>query len=170
MRTLGWDAALAEVGRASDAGRVNKLSPNDFYRLSKIVAQAQLGIDEGSEDRGYFGPKNQLDYRGAFLFPSDRLSLYERVNRRCEKMVADGFLEEVARLLHLHGDKPMTIPVVGYRQAIAFLTQSGDPTVYDFQQFMGKFAVTCGGFFVNLLVSWYFLCLRRRLDNMLKDK
>lgn len=170
LRTVGWKAAVAEVSQtSSDASAISRLSANDFYRLSKIAAQAQLGIPPASSDLGYYGPKNQLDYRGAFLFPSDRLSLYERVDRRCEKMVADGFLEEVARLLHLHGDKPMTIPVVGYRQAITFLTETNDPTIEDFRQFLGKFAVRNTAIFPSffLISLWWY---RQRHVNMPRGK
>lgn len=37
--------------------------------------------------------------RGVFLYPRDRLLLYRSLDRRCEKMLADGLLEETVLLM-----------------------------------------------------------------------
>jgi hypothetical protein len=40
-----------------------------------------------------------------------------------------------------YGDQPITIPVVGYREALDFLRNCSNPTVQDFRQFVEVFQV-----------------------------
>lgn len=50
-------------------------------------------------------------------------------------MVADGFLIEVAQLIHVHGASNLA-HLVGYRQAVEFLQAHADPTPRHLQQFV----------------------------------
>ena len=59
-------------------------------------------------------------------------------------MVAEGFLVEVAALLHEHG-RDKILPLVGYRQAVEFLCAHDDPTVEDFHAFLAAFQVGFSG-------------------------
>jgi hypothetical protein len=60
------------------------------------------------------------------------------LDRRCEKMVADGLLEEVLRLLAAVGAERMK-SIVGYKQAVNFLTTHPNPTVKQFHEFLSTF-------------------------------
>ena len=121
-----WDEAY-HYAQQLDAAGVAHVLRNDYYRLARVVTIAeQLGDKAYSDRRGYETPKMDLDLRGAFVYPSDREALYRSLDRRCERMLADGLLEEVAGLMHQHrsvGLPRKITTIVGYRQTIDFLQQ-----------------------------------------------
>ena len=51
----------------------------------------------------------------------DRLQLYERINRRAEKMFESGLIEETQRLLKKYGDGATPISSLGYKQVVQFI-------------------------------------------------
>lgn len=51
----------------------------------------------------------------------DRNQLYERINRRSEKMVSDGLLEEVQRLIEYYGEALPALKTIGYAEAVKVL-------------------------------------------------
>ena len=51
----------------------------------------------------------------------DRAALYERINRRAQKMFAGGLVEETARLLEKYGETARPLGSLGYKQAAQFL-------------------------------------------------
>ena len=80
--------------------------------------------------KGRRKPQN-YDFRCWFLHrPKDKL--YERIDKRCEKMLKDKFLEEVRRL-DAQGLKQNTSAsqAIGYRQALEFLQTSQSPEEYE---------------------------------------
>lgn len=77
------------------------------------------------------------DYRCWFLF-RPREHLYKRINARCERMVEDGFLEEVKTLIGAGIDQNSTASnAIGYRQALEYFKT--DQTQADFDRFMTDF-------------------------------
>jgi tRNA dimethylallyltransferase len=51
----------------------------------------------------------------------DREALYERINRRAQRMFDDGLIEETQELLKKYGEDCRTLTSLGYRQAAQFL-------------------------------------------------
>jgi tRNA dimethylallyltransferase len=136
-----WDEAV-NYAMPMDPEGVQKLNRNDYYRLSRVVTIAEDKNEKFSDLQGFETPQMELDLRGAFVYPEDRSSLYRSLDRRCEKMLADGLLEEVQNLLHLHGGEfPRKIEtIVGYRQTIEFLKRyPSNPTPAEFKQYLYAF-------------------------------
>lgn len=80
--------------------------------------------------KGRRKPQN-YDFRCWFLHrPKDKL--YERIDKRCDKMLKEGFLDEVRRL-DAQGLKQNTSAsqAIGYRQALEFLQTSQSPEEYE---------------------------------------
>lgn len=80
--------------------------------------------------KGRRRPQN-YDFHCWFLHrPKDKL--YERIDERCDKMLQEGFLEEVKRL-DREGIRQNTsaCQAIGYRQALDYLTTSQTPSDYD---------------------------------------
>ena len=66
------------------------------------------------------------------LAPADRAVLHERIERRFDQMLAQGFLDEMRRLRadpRLHPDLP-AMRAVGYRQAWRFLDGQTDAAAF----------------------------------------
>jgi len=51
----------------------------------------------------------------------DRQSLYDRINRRAQKMFESGLVEETQRLLEKYGSAASPLSSLGYKQAVQFL-------------------------------------------------
>lgn len=51
----------------------------------------------------------------------DRAALYERINRRAQRMFASGLVEETAKLLEKYGETARPLGSLGYKQATQFL-------------------------------------------------
>lgn len=86
--------------------------------------------------KGRRKPQN-YDFRCWFLF-RPREHLYKLIERRCIKMLDEGFLEEVQRL-ELQGLRQNTSAsqAIGYRQALDYLAT--DQTQDDYQHFVKQF-------------------------------
>ncbi len=51
----------------------------------------------------------------------ERSALYDRINRRCQRMFEDGLTEETKSLLEKYGDSPWPLSALGYKQAVQLL-------------------------------------------------
>lgn len=82
-------------------------------------------------------PAQEFDFRCWFLYMPKEI-LYPMLDQRCEKMVSDGFLEEVKRL-DLEGLRQNTSAsqAIGYRQCLEFLktAQSSDDWLHFLENF-----------------------------------
>ncbi len=136
-----WDAAM-EVAMALDPRGASRITRNDYYRLTRLVTAARDSTKPFTVAAGYKKPRLAMDLRGAFLCVPDRGVLYRTLDRRCEKMVADGLLEETLALMHMYdGQLPRKIAtVVGYRQCYDFVQSNRQNITYSaFGSFMDKF-------------------------------
>ena len=117
-----WESAFA-VAASLDAAGARLVLPNDYYRLARLVMVMRHQAVPSSVGGGYKEPRLALDLRGAFVFPRNREALYRSLDRRCEKMLADGLLEETLAIMERFPDAlPRKIAtVVGYRQCFEFL-------------------------------------------------
>jgi tRNA dimethylallyltransferase len=81
--------------------------------------------------------EQEYDFRCWFIYyPRERL--YTRIEKRCEEMVAKGFLDEVKQLEKLGlRNNPSASQAIGYRQALEFLASSQTPQ--DHQNFLEEF-------------------------------
>jgi tRNA dimethylallyltransferase len=51
----------------------------------------------------------------------ERQALYERINRRAERMFEEGLMEETGVLLGKYGEAAQPLNALGYKQAVQFL-------------------------------------------------
>ena len=81
----------------------------------------------------HMGPKG-YDFRCWFLFHPREL-LYDRIEARCDEMIANGLIEEVKQLILLGiKENPSASQAIGYRQALEFLDSPQTPK--DFERFV----------------------------------
>jgi len=140
-----WTGALALVVSKGGpfAERAARLSPNDWYRLERVLTVAEDFIaDGGTAGAPYSGERSNplskwYDVRPFFLMPADRRLHAERLDARCETLVLAGLLEETGGLVcqgALRSDSPAG-RAIGYRQALEYLTrpdaQPGDDDAFD---------------------------------------
>ncbi|MEY2887189.1 MAG: tRNA delta(2)-isopentenylpyrophosphate transferase transferase [Pseudomonadota bacterium] len=145
---LGWSAIHDELAQV-DPATAARLEKNDAQRVQRaleIYLQSGKPMsewlqeqpkDSGRGDRaasdGSDNSDSPLHLRLISIEPSDRSVLHERIAKRFEVMIAEGFLDEMNVLRQnprLHPDLP-SMRAVGYRQAWDHL--DGNITFQEFQ-------------------------------------
>jgi tRNA dimethylallyltransferase len=131
-RQLGWPALHARLAQLDPAAAA-RIGSNDAQRLQRALEVIELSGRPLSElqQRGHEVPFPWRVLKLA-LMPRQRSVLHERIARRFDIMLADGFLDEVRALRErgdLHADLP-AIRAVGYRQAWQYLEGSIDAAAF----------------------------------------
>jgi tRNA dimethylallyltransferase len=124
----GWPALHAELARV-DPVTAARLAPNDAQRIQRALEVFRLAGQPLSALHRRAAGGAPADGALVSLEPADRAWLHERIARRFDAMLADGFLDEVRRLRAnpaLHLELP-AIRCVGYRQAWEALDAADPP-------------------------------------------
>lgn len=124
---LGW-SAIHEQLAAVDPESAAAIHPNHTQRLSRALEVYRVSGQTMTElrqqqDRQGQNLHQRFNVVQVAITPHRRAVLHERIAKRFELMVQNGFLEEVQRLYgrgDLHPDLP-AIRAVGYRQAWEYL-------------------------------------------------
>lgn len=126
---LGWPAMHAKLAEI-DHETAARLQPTDTQRIERalevyrITGKTMTALHQASSGE-------RLPYRllKIALVPSDRKVLHERIATRFDQMLADGFVDEVKKLLAnyptLTADAT-SMRCVGYRQALEFIAGGYD--------------------------------------------
>jgi tRNA dimethylallyltransferase len=120
LKTLGLPALMARL-ESMDPATAQRLAPGDTYRILRAleVAEAtgrplsELHAEHHFQDRPYDTLKLGLEL--------PREELYRRIEARVDMMLAQGWLEEVRRLLKRYGPGIKPLQALGYRHLVAHL-------------------------------------------------
>lgn len=135
----GQDSYRARLCAMADDGRLNELHamlaavdsvsaenihPNNVKRVIRALEyfhQTGVPISEHNREQS----KKESPYRFAyFVLNDEREALYERINRRVDKMIACGLVEEVRRLKEMGYDRSfVSMQGIGYKEILDFLDQ-----------------------------------------------
>ena len=129
---------LYERLRQLDAQYANTITKNDKQKIVRALEIITLTGKKVSKLswKGRRRPQN-YEFHCWFLH-RPKESLYQLLDKRCDKMILDGFLDEVMRL-----DKqgirsnPTASQAIGYRQALDFLNTK--QTKEDYRHFVASF-------------------------------
>lgn len=137
MERFGADVLYNRVVE-QDPQYAKSITKNDKQKIIRALEIMTLTNKKVSKLswKGRRRPQN-YDFRCWFLHrPKDKL--YERINKRCDKMLMEGFLEEV-RSLNEEGirENSSASQAIGYRQALDFLET--EQTEHDYERFVKEF-------------------------------
>jgi tRNA dimethylallyltransferase len=127
----GWPA-LHEKLRALDADAAARIGPDDAQRIQRALEVVELTGRPMTAQFASAPSRPPWRILKLALVPRDRTHLHERIARRFDAMLADGFLDEVGALRRrgdLHADLP-AVRAVGYRQAWAHLDGESDAPTF----------------------------------------
>jgi tRNA dimethylallyltransferase len=119
---LGWPALHAELANV-DPVAAAKINPNDSQRINRALEVYRLTgkpMSELQQQKSEPLPFNVLQFA---IAPTDRAVLHQRIEKRFQIMLQQGFENEVLTLYKrkdLHPDLP-SIRCVGYRQMWDYL-------------------------------------------------
>ncbi|WP_165312436.1 tRNA (adenosine(37)-N6)-dimethylallyltransferase MiaA [Vibrio ziniensis] len=119
---LGWDA-LHDQLKVIDPVSAERIHPNDPQRLSRALEVYRISGKTLTELTKTKGEPLPFRVKQFAIAPKDRAELHRRIELRFEKMVENGFEDEMKALYarkDLHPDLP-SIRCVGYRQMWDYL-------------------------------------------------
>lgn len=137
MEKLGLDALYERLKNLDPiyASTVTRSDKQKIIRALEIISLSGKKVSRLS----WKARLKPLSYNFHCWFLSrPREQLYQRIDKRCDKMLADGFLEEV-RQLKKEGlcENLSASQAIGYRQALAYLETA--QSEQDFQSFVAEF-------------------------------
>ena len=100
-----------------------RIHPNDKIRVTRAIEIYKLTNKKLSELARRHGFKDRPFDDILFCLYLDRVALYERINRRCVKMIEQGLVDETRHLLE-SGYSPKLKPMqaIGYRHMTKYIT------------------------------------------------
>jgi len=118
--TIGGEKMLEEL-RKIDAVSAGKLFPNDKKRIVRALeafdTSEGIPISMHNAETKKYPPK--YDYVKFILTYQDREMLYDKINRRVDKMISDGLEKEVISLLNTGVSKDCTsMQAIGYKEIL----------------------------------------------------
>lgn len=159
-RSGRWAEALKLLAARSARGakRATELSANDWYRLSRAL-EIELSEPPVTERELFLADGVRFDARCFFLAPGDRVSLFRDIDARCETMIEEGLLTEVAGLVENDAlpSTSMAARAIGYRQSLAYFEErlaGREDSVECYLDFCRDFA-TASRNYAGDQIKWY---------------
>jgi len=117
----GTDALYARL-KACDPKTAARLQPNDTYRVLRALETFEatgVPITEHQRAHGFQDAPYHVFKIGLSI---ERDALYDRINRRVDAMVAEGFPREVQTLLDMgYSEELKSMQSIGYRHMVDFI-------------------------------------------------
>ncbi len=113
---------LHKILRRLDRAAAEKIHANDTPKLVRAIEVCLVSRQKMTELWRQHGSDPLRGFRILRLgLDPDRQALYERINRRAQRMFEDGLVEETQRLLEKYGKAAGPLSSLGYKQAVQFL-------------------------------------------------
>ena len=119
-------ACLAKV----DPEGAERLHPNNLKRVIRALeVYEQTGMTIDAFNRLHKRPAPKYAALKIGVCPAERQTLYDRIDRRVDQMLADGLLEETKRLLDSGALAGTAAQAIGYKELLGYL--QGDALLAD---------------------------------------
>lgn len=112
---------LHQVLANLDPDKASEIHPNNRKRVLRAIELISSNVDNTSRSK-----KNELVYDALIIFLNDnRESLYDRINKRVDKMLADGLIEE-GKNIGINNYSMTSKVAIGYKEVIQYLNNEID--------------------------------------------
>ncbi|MDD5530836.1 MAG: tRNA (adenosine(37)-N6)-dimethylallyltransferase MiaA [bacterium] len=117
---------LYEKLKQIDEVTANKLHSNDKMRIMRAIEVYETTGTKMSELKPQ---KVVSDYKPLYIcFTMDRAKLYKRIEKRVDKMIESGFVDEVKDLIKKYSPDLTSFQTIGYKELIAYLKDRKSPS------------------------------------------
>ena len=119
-----YDKLAKEKGVAYVHSLLKEVDPESYMTLHendlvRVIRALEIYELTGTKKSDITDEKTPVYNFVAFSFDYERSVLYDRINRRVDKMIADGLIEEVKRLLDGGLDKNcQSMQAIGYKEVV----------------------------------------------------
>ena len=112
---------LYNEAKKIDKKAMEKISPNDKKRIMRVLeiykATGKTKTQQEEESR-----KKEVKYDfKIYAIDMDRKILYDRINKRVDKMIEDGLIKEVQELIKKYKTFPTAMQGLGYKEVVEYL-------------------------------------------------
>lgn len=115
---LAVHALLAAV----DPESAQRLHPNNLKRVIRALeVYEQTGLTIGEFNRRHKRPAPKYSAVKIGVCPTDRQTLYDRIDKRVDQMLSDGLLQETQGLLAKGALTGTAAQAIGYKELLTFL-------------------------------------------------
>lgn len=126
---LGNEAVHACLAKVDPEG-ADRLHPNNLKRVIRALeVYEQTGMTIDAFNRLHKRPAPKYAALKIGICPAERQTLYDRIDRRVDQMLADGLLEETKRLLDSGALAGTAAQAIGYKELLGYL--QGDAPLAD---------------------------------------
>ena len=107
-----------------DPEAMQKISKNDQKRIIRVLEiyhkTGKTKTEQDLESR-----KNEVRYNyKVFVINTDREILYDRINKRVDKMIDNGLINEVKSILQKYDEFPTAMQGLGYKEVVNYLNNN----------------------------------------------
>ena len=100
---------------------IKKISSNDKKRIMRILEiYHETGKTKTQQEIESRSKEIEYDYK-VFAINMDREKLYDRINKRVDKMIEQGLIEEVKEIMKKYNEFPTAMQGLGYKEVVDYI-------------------------------------------------
>ncbi len=100
---------------------IKKISSNDKKRIMRILEiYHETGKTKTEQEIESRSKEIEYDYK-VFAINMDREKLYDRINKRVDKMIEQGLIEEVKEIMKKYNEFPTAMQGLGYKEVVDYI-------------------------------------------------
>ena len=112
---------LYNMAMEIDPQAMEKISKNDQKRIIRVLEiYHKTGKTKTEQDIESRKNETKYDYK-VFAINMDREILYDRINKRVDKMLNQGLIDEVKSILQKYDEFPTAMQGLGYKEVVSYL-------------------------------------------------
>lgn len=112
---------LYNEAKEIDPQAIEKISENDKKRILRILEiYHATGENKTEQERKSRQKEVEYDYK-VYALNMDREKLYDRINKRVDKMIEEGLIQEVEKIYKKYNDFPTAMQGLGYKEVVEYL-------------------------------------------------
>ena len=98
-----------------------EIDPEAIEKISKILEiYHATGENKTEQERKSRQKEVEYDYK-VYALNMDREKLYDRINKRVDKMIEEGLIQEVEKIYKKYNDFPTAMQGLGYKEVVEYL-------------------------------------------------
>lgn len=122
MANAQGNLAVHALLAAVDPESAQRLHPNNLKRVIRALeVYEQTGLTIGEFNRRHKRPAPKYSAVKIGVCPTDRQTLYDRIDKRVDQMLSDGLLQETQGLLSKGALTGTAAQAIGYKELLTFL-------------------------------------------------
>ena len=115
--------SLYKKAQEIDKKAMEKISPNDKKRIMRVLEiYKATGKNKTEKEIESRKKEVEFDYK-VFAIKWERDILYDRINKRVDKMINLGLIEEVKKILSQYKEFPTAMQGLGYKEVVEYLNK-----------------------------------------------